>query len=280
MSVQSGNNEYSIIRFNLLTTLLSILNKNDEDDTSFIIANYILNNLKDIEKTSIYKLAEDCYLSRSSVQRFIKDIGYDNYTQMKQSLSEVISHEEALLDYTDRTNYTDYIQESICSMTEDIADTAKKAGFKNLLNRFINAKSVVFLVAEDSSHACRLLQQQLLAAGKLVRIVTSAGSNIMFLNELDRDDLLIVCSVSGNFALAVSDQLRDIKATKCLITLNRTTAFMGQYSIIYYIGEKLKPSSRSIRMFKNVYTSYGLNFFFDLFYHAYFRSCFPLKPSN
>ena len=85
MSVQSGNNEYSIIRFNLLTMLLSIPNKNDEDDTSFIIANYILNNLKNIEKTSIYKLAEDCYLSRSSVQRFIKDIGYDNYTQMKQN---------------------------------------------------------------------------------------------------------------------------------------------------------------------------------------------------
>ena len=162
---QTSNNEYSIIRFNLLTTLLSILNKNDEDDTSFVIAKYILNNLKDIENRSIYKVAEDCYLSRSSVQRFIKEIGYDNYTQMKQSIAEVIQHEEALLDYTDHTDYSNYILDSINSMTDDIAETAKKNGFKNLLNRFIQAKSVVLLAAEDSSHACKLLQQQLLPRG-------------------------------------------------------------------------------------------------------------------
>lgn len=280
MMNQTGNNEYSIIRFNLLTTLLSILNKNNEDDTSFVIAKYILNNLKDMENRSIYKVAEDCYLSRSSVQRFIKEIGYDNYTQMKQSIAEVIQHEEALLDYTDHTDYSNYILDSIRSMTDDIAETAKKNGFKNLLNRFIQAKSVVLLAAEDSSHACKLLQQQLLATGKLIRIVTSAGTNLALLDSLDRDDLLIVCSISGNFALAIDDQLKDIQATKCLITLNRTTAFIGHYSIIYYIGEKIKPSSHSIRMFKNVYTSYGLNFFFDLFYHAYFRSCYVLKPSQ
>lgn len=277
---QTSNNEYSIIRFNLLTTLLSILNKNDEDDTSFVIAKYILNNLKDIENRSIYKVAEDCYLSRSSVQRFIKEIGYDNYTQMKQSIAEVIQHEEALLDYTDHTDYSNYILDSINSMTDDIAETAKKNGFKNLLNRFIQAKSVVLLAAEDSSHACKLLQQQLLATGKLIRIVTSAGTNLELLDSLDRDDLLIVCSISGNFALAIDEQLKDIQATKCLITLNRTTAFIGHYSIIYYIGEKIKPSSHNIRMFKNVYTSYGLNFFFDLFYHAYFRSCYVLQPSK
>ena len=280
MMNQTSNNEYSIIRFNLLTTLLSILNKNDEDDTSFVIAKYILNNLKDIENRSIYKVAEDCYLSRSSVQRFIKEIGYDNYTQMKQSIAEVIQHEEALLDYTDHTDYSNYILDSINSMTDDIAETTKKNGFKNLLNRFIQAKSVVLLAAEDSSHACKLLQQQLLATGKLIRIVTSAGTNLALLDSLDRDDLLIVCSISGNFALAINEQLKNIQATKCLITLNRTTAFIGHYSIIYYIGEKIKPSSHSIRMFKNVYTSYGLNFFFDLFYHAYFRSCYVLQPSK
>lgn len=272
MNAQIVNNDYSIIRFNLLTSLLSILNKNDEDDTGFIIAEYILNNLKDMEKISIYKVAEDCYVSRSSVQRFVKDIGYENYTQMKQSIAEVIQHEQALLDYTDHTGYTDFILDSIHEMTDDIAQTAKSLGFRKLLGKFNQAKSVVFLAAEDSANACRLLQQQILATGKLIRIVTSASTNISLLNSLDRDDLLIVCSITGNFALAINHQLKDVNATKCLITLNRTTSFLGTYSFIYYIGEKLKPSSRTIKMFKNVYTTYGLTFFFDLFYHAYYRS--------
>ena len=271
MDSDVSSNGYNITRFNLLTSLLAILNKNDENDTAFIIANYILNNLKDMEKTSIYKVAEDCYVSRSSVQRFVKDIGYDNYTQMKQSLTEVIQHEEALLDYTDHTEYSDYIQENIHAMTADIAETAKSQGFRKLLSRFSKARSVVLLAAEDSAHACKLLQQQLLATGKLIRIITSASNNISLLDTLDRDDLLIVCSVTGNFALAIKNQLKDINATKCLITLNRTTSFLGTYSFIYYIGEKQKPSSHTIKMFKNVYTSYGLTFFFDLFYHDYYR---------
>ncbi len=272
MEIQYDKKDYSISRFNLLTLLLSILNKNDEDDTGFIIARYFLENLNSISKTSIYKVAEDCYVSRSSVQRFVKDIGYENYTQLKQSLHEVILHEQALLDYTDHTGYTEFILDSINEMTNDIAKTTKTVGFRKLLDKFAQARSVVLLVAEDSASACRLLQQQILATGRLIRIVTSAVSNISLLNSLGRDDLLIVCSVSGNFALAVNSQLKDVNATKCLLTLNRTTSFLGTYSFIYYIGEKMRPSSSTIKMLKNVYTSYGLTFFFDLFYHAYYRT--------
>ena len=87
------DNDYSIIRFNLLTSLLSILNKNDENDTDFIIARYFLDHLDEIKNTSIYTVAEECFLSRSSVQRFIKNIGYESYTQLKKGLDEVLSHE-------------------------------------------------------------------------------------------------------------------------------------------------------------------------------------------
>ncbi|MBR5754806.1 MAG: MurR/RpiR family transcriptional regulator [Erysipelotrichaceae bacterium] len=261
------NNQYSISRFNLLTSLLAILNKNDENDTDFVIARYILNNLNTIRQTSIYKVAEDCYVSRSSVQRFIKNIGYESFTQMKQNLDEVILHEGALLDYTDHTDYSQFILKSINDMTADIAKTSAGAGFRRLVSKFVHADNIVILTAEDSAHACRLLQQQLLATGKLIRIITSANKNISLLDSLNSDDLLLVCSVTGNFALAVNRQLRDIRATKCLITLNRTTAFVDNYSLIYYLGEEMKTSSHDINMIRNVYTTYGLYFLFDLFYH-------------
>ncbi|MBR5341199.1 MAG: MurR/RpiR family transcriptional regulator [Erysipelotrichaceae bacterium] len=270
MDNTENNNEYRIFRFNLLTSLLAILNKNDENDTDFVIAKYILSNLNDIPNTSIYKIADDCFVSRSSVQRFIKNIGYDSFTQMKQSLGEVILHEGALLDYTDHTEYSDYILNSINAMTNDIAKSASSKGFRKLVDYFVKARCVVILSAEDSAHACKLLQQQVLATGKLIRIMTSAYTNISLLDSLSQDDLLLVCSISGNFALAINDQLNDVKATKCLITLNRTTSFVDNYSLIYYIGEDIKPSSHKISMLKNVYTTYGLMFLFDLFYHEFY----------
>ena len=262
--------DHNINRFNLLTSLLAILNKTDVKDTEFIIAEYIITHMREMEHISIYKVAEDCYLSRSSVQRFVKDIGYESYTQMKQNIAEVIEHEEALLNYTDHTGYADHLLESLRGMNDDIAKTARTPKFLQLMDHFINARSVVLLTAEDSAHACRLLQQQILATGKLIRIVSSASKNLSLLESLGEKDLLIVCSVTGNFALAVNSQMKSIRAKKCLITLNRTTAFGDNYSLIYYIGNELKPSSSSIRMFRNVYTTYGLTFFFDLFYHEYY----------
>ena len=262
--------DHNINRFNLLTSLLAILNKNDVKDTEFIIAEYIITHMREMAHISIYKVAEDCYLSRSSVQRFVKDIGYGSYTQMKQNIAEVIEHEEALLNYTDHTGYADHLLESLREMNDDIVKTAKGPKFLLLMDHFISARSVVLLTAEDSAHACRLLQQQILATGRLIRIVSSASKNLSLLESLGEKDLLVVCSVTGNFALAVNSQMKSIRAKKCLITLNRTTAFGDNYSLIYYIGNELKPSSGSIRMFRNVYTTYGLTFFFDLFYHEYY----------
>ena len=265
--MDEGSNQYNIFRFNLLTSLLAILNKNDESDTDFIIAKYFLNNLEKIKNTSIYDIADECFVSRSSLQRFIKNIGYDSFTQIKNNIEEVINHEDAFIDYTDHSDYADTIATKIDEMMKDIINSTNHDSYKKLLKYFNNYKNVVILTAEDSSHACKLFQQQSLALNKLIRVVTSANHNIDYLDTLTLDDLLLVCSVTGNFALAINDQLKDNKAKKCLITLNKTTLFENTYSLIHYIGDNMDISTRNIARSKNVYTSYGLTFFFDLFYH-------------
>ena len=267
MGNDSNNNEYSIVRFNLLTSLLSLLNQNGENDTDFVIARYSLLNLKQLKSISIYKIAEDCYVSRSSVQRFIKNIGYDSFTQMKSSIDEIITHEESFASYTDQSDYRNYISEAINTMIDDIRKASESPAFKKLLNIFMKADNVVILTAEDSSHACRLFQQQILTTGKLVRIITSANKNIDLLSTLGKDDLLLVCSATGNFALAINDQIKEFKAKKCLITLNRTSLFEDSYSFIYYLGKRMQFSTQNIVTSRNVYNNYGLTFFFDLFYH-------------
>ena len=267
---EHGN--YGIVRFNLLTSLLSLLNRNDENDTDFILARYFLLNLKTIKNISIYKIAEDCYVSRSSVQRFIKNIGYDSFTQMKSSIDEIIAHEDGFKDYTDHTDYGSYITDAISAMVRDIEKTSRSAPFRKLLNLFNESRCVVILTAEDSSHACKLFQQQILTTGRLIRIISSANSNTDLLKTLNNEDMLLVCSVTGNYALAIDEQLKDIKARKCLITLNHTTAFEDSYSFIYYLSDEIRVSSRSIVSSRNVYNNYGLTFFFDLFFHECYRS--------
>lgn len=268
----NGKPSYSIVRFNLLTSLLSHLNRNDENDTDFVIARYFLMHLRQLKDISIYRIAEDCYVSRSSVQRFIKNIGYDSYTQMKSSIDEIIQHEDGFKTYTDHTDYSNYISASINSMVEDIKRSCQSSSFKKLLRIFEEANQIVILTAEDSSHACKLFQQQILTTGRLIRIITSANENTDLLETLTEKDLLLVCSVTGNYALAISQQLKDIKAKKALITLNHTTAFEGVYSFIYYLSDDSSFASSTIVSARNVYNNYGLAFFFDLFFHECYLS--------
>lgn len=268
----NGKPSYSIVRFNLLTSLLSHLNRNDENDTDFVIARYFLMHLRQLKDISIYRIAEDCYVSRSSVQRFIKNIGYDSYTQMKSSIDEIIQHEDGFKTYTDHTDYSNYISASINSMVEDIKRSCQSSSFKKLLRIFEEATQIVILTAEDSSHACKLFQQQILTTGRLIRIITSANENTDLLETLTEKDLLLVCSVTGNYALAISQQLKDIKTKKALITLNHTTAFEGVYSFIYYLSDDSGFASSTIVSARNVYNNYGLAFFFDLFFHECYLS--------
>ena len=69
MDSKESHKVYSITRFNLLTSLLSILNTNDTEDTNFHIAKYILEHFQELDRLSIYDLAEECFVSRSSIQR-------------------------------------------------------------------------------------------------------------------------------------------------------------------------------------------------------------------
>ncbi len=261
---------YHINMFNLLTSLQYVINQNDESDTDAVIARYLLTHLKEIREISIYKIAEDCYTSRSSVQRFIKNIGYESFTDLKSYSNEAILHQERFVSYTDHVNFTERLTDDIAAMMPDIAGTLKEASFRKLLKLFHEAEKVYFLTAEDSSFVMPRIQQEFLAVEKLVRFYTSANCDLNVLGKLGKKDLLIVTSVTGNFALAVDQELRDLNVQKALLTLNTTTKFEKSYDLIHYLGKEAVRSSRTLSAWLSSYSSYGIFYFFDLFFHEYY----------
>ena len=100
--------------------------------------------------------------------------------------------------------------------------------------------------------------------------MATASNTLSVLESMKPQDLLIVCSVTGNFALAVNDQIKEIDATKCLVTMNTTAQFEGVYNLIYYMSSLYRFNTHDIVSNRNVYNYYGLNLFFDLFYHDCF----------
>lgn len=155
-------------------------------------------------------------------------------------------------------------------MFNDILQATHSNEYQQVLEAFLKSKKIVILCAEDSALSIRMFQQQLITIGKFIRIVTSAHHNLSLLDNLQKDDLLMVCSVTGNFVLAINNQIKQIKAFKCLITLNTNALLKLNYEVICYLGVTGQFSSQQFTINKNVYTQFGLTYFFDLLFHDFF----------
>ena len=163
--INLNKTEHNIFKFNLLSSLLFVLNHNDKDDTDFIIAWYLITHLRKIKDISIYKIAEECYVSRSSIQRFIKNIGYESYTQLKENADEVVAHEFGFIDYTDHAEYQQYLAKSITDMINDVIRATKSKRYQSLIDTFMNSENIVPAAGPHGKEAgayCYFCQQHLI----------------------------------------------------------------------------------------------------------------------
>lgn len=261
---------HSIVKFNVMTSLLSVVNRNDTKSTDYVIAEYLLRHLHELPKLSIYKVADDCFVSRSSVQRFIKSLGYDSFTEFKDGGQELESHKNAFIDYTDHPDYPEYLDGQLNRMIRSISTLATQQKLSLLARKIHDSHTVVMLASESSAGPLNTFQESLAVFGKVIRLLTSSSSSVQLLETLDERDLVINCSVSGNYALAINDDISKIHCYKALITLNRTLLLANQYDYVFYLSNELAPSVRTISASRNVYTRYGITFFLDLLYHTYY----------
>lgn len=259
--------EFHIDRFSLMTSLLNVVNETSSESSVNILARYFLEHLYELGKLNIYDVAEDCYISRSGVQRFCKAIGFDTFSNLKiNSPVEIGVHQGAIIGYANRENFRSYARDAMGEMMLEIEELSDRQDISDLARRIHDCRRVVLLSAEYSSMAPRNLQQELMAIGKLVFIVTDSHTDFTLLRSLGEDELLIVCSATGNYAYVAQELVGELTLpVKALITLSRDPIFRGSYDKVFYLSENADNCQRS------VYTKYGMSFFFDLLYNTYLQ---------
>lgn len=73
----------SIRHFNLMSSLLSVLNTTEYDATNSVLARYFLEHFDQLDQLNVYDVADACYTSRSGIRRFCQSIGLDNFSDLK-----------------------------------------------------------------------------------------------------------------------------------------------------------------------------------------------------
>lgn len=259
---------YGVSHFSMLSSLLSVLNSNEEDNINVVLAKYFLENIKDIANLSIYKVADDCFTSRSSIQRFVQKLGFESFTALKENGIDNLAHWDKFIEYADHENYPTFLNTSVSKMMDSINESYDETSMKTLARLIYESDNVLLLIAETSSSAVREFQQGMISFGKIMRVMTDSHSNTELIAELKPTDLILVCSVTGNFAMGIRSDLKDTVAKKALITMNRSERITSDYESIFYIGNE-HVSRDSIQAVRGVYGRYGLTYYLDLLANVY-----------
>lgn len=262
-------NAFSLKGFNITSSLLAIINNSNEDDINYVLANYLLERIDILDKISIYDVIDYCYVSRSTIHRFVKSIGFESFTHMKDNIRHMRVHTRAFIDFVNQSSFHDYIMNSMIDMLTDINDTIDQQNIELLVDLIKSSRNVVILNYDTSSSSAKEFQLEMTSLGRLIKLVTNISGNTGILPALTEDDLLITCSASGNYAIATKDDVKDVKARKFLITLNHAKQFEEYYDTIIFLSDKFQSCDYISNGMQNVYTRYGINYFFDLLFNRY-----------
>lgn len=264
-------NSHDLHTFNLISTLISIINSNNDEDTNNVLARFFLSHLEELDYLSIYDIADKCYTSRSSVQRFIKDIGFDSYNNLKLKVHESLRHNRRYHDFYKKPNFNENYQISMNNMFNHFNSFYNSEHLDYFVNLLYISKKIVFSLAEGSSVAPFNFQEALVSLNKTARVITNGTKSTKLLDSLTEDDLLITLSMTGNYALATLKDIKNVKANKILITLNHSNIFYNVYDKIIYFTNDDNSKDYIQDGLRDVYTIYGFNYFFDLVLNRYFE---------
>ncbi len=190
--------------FNLIIILLSLINSEVNESNNYKIAKYILENITELESCSITELAKKCYVSNSSISRFCRDIGLNNYNELKNQVAKYqVSHEIAIQKfkyqgdcsqapmkaYVDAiTNYLKLLRNSIDEnviqdLVEDIYDYQYVGSFGYL----------------QSETVAMNLQFDLQTSRKVIFTCMPFANQIEYIKNADERHLIIIFSESGTY---------------------------------------------------------------------------------
>ncbi|MDQ0218134.1 MurR/RpiR family transcriptional regulator [Peribacillus cavernae] len=155
---------------------------NDTDDQ---IIEYIIDNKKEVVKLSIQSLASNLFTVPNTITRLSKKIGYDGYSQLKNSLKEEL--------FTEQENLEDSLHFNL-QKTFSLIDIDKIAIVTRMLHE---AKQVLFFGVGDTVPFCEMMVKNLKIVGKQSEFYMHRHEIIHEINKLDQEDVLFLLSLSG-----------------------------------------------------------------------------------
>ncbi|MCZ2491544.1 MurR/RpiR family transcriptional regulator [Dellaglioa carnosa] len=251
-------------RLNLIYKLNHIVNELEIGTVEYELAKFFLGNFKSANKWNIYDIAEENNVSRASVRRFAKQLGYKNFLEMKKYVQEFDDGIEEFQKFYGVENFLDKLVTNIEVMMKELSVRLNTQEV-DCLNKMINEHDeVIIFTSSNIAGLVKTFQQRMIIFGKKVTLLTELESLKKFKN-VKNPPLIIVFSISGLLLSTILLELRQIDATKVLFTNNRNPVYNQDFDKLYHLSSQHYEGD----MNDVLYYTYGINFVLDLLFNGY-----------
>ncbi|HEY2420437.1 MAG TPA: hypothetical protein VGI04_03445 [Neobacillus sp.] len=256
----------SHLRTSLLHTLFSIINEENVGDSSYVLAHYFLEHYSELKDLNIFEVATDCFVSRSSVRRFCKAIGYENFIDMKLEFTRYDQVYYNNIKYAAQENYQQLLSFEINKMIQDITINVTGEVLKEMVESIDQSRYTIFLIPGAYNGAVKDFQEKMVAHHRVIYLISENYSENKLIQNLTKDDLLITLSTSGVFAEEASKFTKGLEGKKVLFTCNTEMSQGSFYDKTYYMSAQGQEELNI-----PVYSKYGINFMLDILYSEYVK---------
>ncbi|MGF2052392.1 MULTISPECIES: MurR/RpiR family transcriptional regulator [Enterococcus] len=188
------------------------LNNTDYSDTNYTIAMFIKYNIEKIPRYSITELSQHSFVSQPTVSRFIRKLGFENYSEFRESCENYLSDS---LNFNDRSRIATSVSSEIFHLLDyQIPDKY----FQEISQLIVRHNKIVVSGLNYGYLMAQYFQMEAHAFRKPVDVLR----NIKDIKEYEEDDLLIVLTTAGNYFFenrSFKTCLKKTKAKKLLITI-------------------------------------------------------------
>lgn len=173
----------------LAVVLLMEMASARQDSINCQIASYVLAHMNDLSGIGIVELAKRCHTGTSSISRFCKEIGLQDFAELK----ELLAGNSLRFQRTD--HYGDHVIESIKQAADSVSLQAVRS-FCHDLDRF--TKVAIFGILKGAGIAFNL-KTDLLMLSKPVFTTMSFHEQLEYLHKADKDTLILLFSHTGSY---------------------------------------------------------------------------------
>lgn len=189
----------------LYNRLLIILNEESADSTYYHIALSMLKHCEELSSMSIDRLAKLCNVSKSTISKFIRFIGYEDFADFKYaSIFQADKYGYRMSYVNDVMKYMEHhsLESFILAITQDIGASFMKLDWEKvnqLVSDIVRYDKIAAFGLLFSETAALDLQTKLAYNKKFIVTNQNDLKQDQYIANADEDTLIIIFSDSGKF---------------------------------------------------------------------------------